>query len=155
MSSTEPNPNPTPPPVWGQSQPPMYPVSVYPAPVKKKRKWVLPVVMLTAGLIFGGAVGASQVPEPVVETRIEEKIVTKTVEVTPKDCITALDLAGVLVEDLSQAPGIVGDALVAAYDRDAPAINAVAERLKESKANLDKQKEPLGTAVSACRLKAK
>jgi hypothetical protein len=123
-----------------------------PPPAKKQRKWLMPAAFLVGGMLIGGGVASANKPEPVIQ--VQEKIVTNTVEkkVTPKECITALDLAAVMVGDLSEAPGIVGDALKSAYDHDVAGINAVTERLKTSKANLDKQKAPLAAANMSCRL---
>ena len=122
-------------------------------PAKKKRAWILPASTLVGGLLVGFTIAAAAIqPEVIVQTKTET--VTNTVEkkVTPKECITALDLAAVMVGDLSAVPGIIGDALTSAYDHDAAGINAVTERLKTSKANLDKQKGPLGAANASCRL---
>lgn len=123
-------------------------------PEKRKRKWILPAGLAVAGLVLGFGAGVGAKPEPVIE--VQEKIVEKevTVEVTPPECIEALDLAAVLVEDLAKVPAIAADGMGAALDQDVAGINAVTERLKTAKAGLDLQKEPLGAAVSVCRASA-
>lgn len=131
------------------NQVPQYPTHP-PTPEKKKRRWILPVSMLAGGLILGGVIGGSQVPEPIVQTKIE----TKKVEVTPEECITALDLAADLVKGLSEGPGIMAKALTPAYERDAEGIAVVTRELETAKADLDKLKAPLSAAVSVCRASA-
>jgi hypothetical protein len=135
MTTTEPTPNPVPPPAYGQAQygpvpPPMYGQAFPPAPVKKKRKWVLPVVMLTTGLIFGSAAGASQVPDPIVETKTETKTVTKEVEVTPDICITALEDAGEVNDLSARFAGAMNDIIKGVQAVDASQIRAANTKIE-------------------------
>ena len=128
-------------------------------PVKKKRKWVMPAALLLVGMVIGGGAAAASKPEPVVETVIQEreKIVTKTVEVpvTPKECITALDLAGAAMGSVSELGSIGKDGMNAAFTRDVSAIESVTARLKTLNADMERQKAPLSAAVSSCRAQAK
>ena len=138
-----------------------YPAATYgvPPPVKKKRKWLVPASLLLCGMLLGGGIASASKPEPVtiVQEKEVEKIVTKNVEVkvTPKECITALDLAGDSMGSISELGSIGKDGMNAAFARDATAIQAVTKRLETLNAELDSQTGPLTRAVSSCRAQAK
>ena len=154
MSNYTPSPNPTPPPYNPQPQPPAYYGPPLQPPVKKKRKWILPVGMLVGGLILGSTAGASQVPDPIVETKTETKTVTETKEVTPKECLKALDLYEELVGYSTEALGYTKEAMLAASKLDAAGIRAENDKMTELKPKIQAVTDPLLTAKSTCRASA-
>lgn len=71
------------------------------APAKRRRRWILPTVLVVIAFTVGMNTGKGDPPEPVVEIQKERvevpkeviKEVVKEVPSTPQACLTALDLA--------------------------------------------------------------
>lgn len=128
-------------------------------PAKKKRKWLMPAALVLVGMMLGGGIASASKPEPVtiVQEKEVEKIVTKNVEVpvTPKECITALDLSGTAMGSIAELGSIGKDGMNAAFTRDVSAIESVTARLKALNADMERQKGPLSLAASSCRAQAK
>lgn len=130
-------------------------------PVRKRRWFAKPAVLIpAAALLVGLGMGAAATPEPKVETVTvpgPERIVTKTVEVkvTPPECITALDLAGSAIGTLGEIGGLASDGILAAYNRNGPALEAVTGKVNVLNQKITDATPAIGTATRACRASAK
>ncbi|WP_454085262.1 hypothetical protein [Georgenia sp. Marseille-Q6866] len=104
----------------------------------------LAITGILAALVGGGAgvliAGATIEPETIVETKTET--VTETVETVPEACLTALeeaerafDLAEDYGDVYQEFRDITTEALQAAFDRDADALDAVSEDVQANNAD--------------------
>lgn len=115
--------------------------------------------LLAGAFVIAGGLGvgigrATFDPQVITKTETKTEYQTVTKLVTPQECITALDLAGDVVGNLSDLAQIGKDGMTAGFSRDAAAITAIGTRLNTLNAKMDAQTAPLSAAVSSCRLKA-
>jgi hypothetical protein len=134
---------------------PLYQPQV-PMPVKKASKlkrFGLPVGLLALGLMVGGTAGASAVPEPVevVKEVPVEKIVTKTKEVTPQACLTAISQGELIIQSSGRVATIFSDILSAVQTMDAAAIRAANPKLDAETATIKGITPKYQNARDECR----
>jgi hypothetical protein len=116
------------------------------------------VTILLVGIGIGSAghtpaPAATPTPAPTVTVTPAAEVVTK--EVTPPDCITALDLAADAIGMLSESPKLASEGITAAFNRDAPAIEAVTVKVQDLNTRINNAAPALGTATQSCRASAK
>jgi hypothetical protein len=127
----------------------------------KKNRTGLKVGGAVAALLiaFGIGAGSTEAQTVEVERVVEkpvEKIVTETIEkeVTPADCIEALDLAGAAIELMAEIPENAGEGIVAAGTGDVAGLNAVTAKMEVVNEKINKAAGPLGVATQSCRAQA-
>lgn len=95
------------------------------------------LIVGVAALILGVGIGAAGEPEPVtIEKEVPgpERIVTKTVEVTPEACLTALDLNEQAFTLLSSSMSSILDGDLAAANTSTGAVKAMVPKVNTAKA---------------------
>lgn len=155
MSNQTPQPNQT-----FEPHPPVPPMPIYvPNPKRPKKRFLVPILIIAA-LLFGVATGAASTSAKEVEVIKEvevvkevpvEKIVTETVEVTPKSCTDALDYASILFTLNADAIGTMQNMLKHAVAFDAAGLDADTAELNKTTEAVGKLKTPFTNAVKECR----
>ena len=143
------------------------PTAQFPAPepvkpVKKKRKWILPVAMLVGGLVIGSASAGSAASkaEPVA-TPTPQPTITKTVTqevkvpTTPAVCLTALDRAGELNDLSSRFAGAMGDVIKGVQAMSTAQITAANAKVDAVNAEMKTVGPQFVSARAECRGTAK
>lgn len=130
-----------------------------------KRPWFAPVAIAAAGLLIGFGIGENAHPRPttpapaptvtVTATPTPAPAVTKTVEVTPEACLTALDLSEQGFTYSAEAMGYMSDALTAAGEFDVAALQKANADLDTLNPKLKALTGPMKTAATECRAAAK
>lgn len=135
-------------------QAPQYP-PYQPAPLPPKKskfkRFLLPVGLLLLGLVIGGSAGASAVPEPVVQ--VQEKVVTKEVEVTvtPVSCLKAIQHAEEVIDSSGRVVVVFSDILDAVKKLDADEIYRLNPKIDAETAVLQDIKPKYHAARDACQ----
>ncbi|UDL16699.1 membrane protein [Arthrobacter phage Atuin] len=129
-------------------------------PPKKKRGYLMPLLVVGA-LFLGLGAGAVTVPPKEVEVVKEvpvEKVVEKEVSVevptTPKACTDALDYAAIIFTMNADAIGTMTDMVKHAGTLDADGLRSDTAKLEDQTANLGKVKTPFADAAKECRASA-
>jgi len=113
---------------------------------------------LTAGLALlalsltacgGAAETAASTPAPTVTVTSEPEVVE--VEVTPAECIEALDLAGEAVMIMGQVQKQTSPAIMAAFQQDAATMESITAEIQRLNEELTAITPGLGVASTACR----
>lgn len=143
---------------------PQSPVQPFPPmpdhpPVKQKaqRKWLVPVLMITALLVGIGFGSIKPAPAPVTIEKPVEKIVEKKVEVpvTPAVCGVALD-KGAEVNDISaEVVRLLSSSLTAAGEMDAATIVANTAKVREQTQKLKDLTPTFQLSRDSCRASLK
>lgn len=119
--------------------------------------------------LFAGGVALGQATRPAVEA-VPVPTVTATVkvapapitkyeyvetvkEVTPQVCIDALNKSAGLMALIEELPKLASNAIGAAYERDAAALEANSSEVEALKAQVQAAQTPLAADVLACRQK--
>lgn len=132
-----------------------YPQYTPAPPAKKKKQW-LPVALVPLALVFGIAVGLGNTPPPVTVTKEvpgPERSVIKTVdkEVTPKSCLTAIDLSEQVITYAGAVLSYSQEAMMSASRLDAAGISLQNEKVKAVTPKLQALTGPLTAAKAECR----
>ena len=115
---------------------------------KPRRRWILPTALTIGGLAVGIGIGAAGQPEPetvTIEKPVEvEKVVTETVETTPKACLDAINHADELILTISgiglltsQFIDLIPRAFEAGMDYDIAASEQLVEDMGELTSQLE------------------
>lgn len=140
---------------------PYQPFGRQPAPKKPSRaRKILTAAAAIIILLIGVGIGsAGRTPAPAATptptVTVTPAAVEVPVNVTPPDCLKALDLAGEAISMLSESPKLASEGIYAAYNRDADAIGAVTVKVKALNTRINDATPALGAAAQSCRASAK
>lgn len=122
-----------------------------PAPVKKRKPWLLPLVAALALIV--GAAGGAAANTKAPETVTVEKQVKVNVPTTPTECRQALGYAEDIISSATRTIGYLSDALSAAGRLDAASIYAASDKVKGETGTLDTLGPKYRAARDTCNSK--
>lgn len=123
-----------------------------------KRPWFIPAAVGATALLLGIGIGSSGKPktvEVVKEVPGPERVVTKTVEVTPKACLTYVDLSEQGFSYAAEAMGYMSDGMHAAAAYNVPGIQAANTKLQSLTPKMNDLSPRSNAAKAECRAAAK
>ena len=114
--------------------------------------WVVVVAVGVAALVLGGAAGyLLHQPGPGDRTRV----VTRTVEVTPRSCADALDSASAIADRSTRVGQLVSEAITAVQGLDFPRLQSLGEEALTLADTIRSEAARIGASALDCRSKAR